>query len=100
LFDVGDDYGVDDSVPDSRTNPLEGGGNDANPRIHNIPLPPAGPMTRARAQKLQEKLSSLIHKELEREGSVEEQVLLEKEPRVVNLLTVITSNSDPGARST
>ena len=56
-------------------------------------------MTRARAQKLQEKLSSLIHKELEREGSVEEQVLFEKEPRVVNLLTVITSNSDPGGES-
>jgi len=71
---------------------------DANPRIDNIPLPPVGPMTRSRARKLQEKLSSLIHKELKREMSVEEEVLLEKTPRVVNLLTITASNGDSASQ--
>ena len=96
LFDVGDDYGVDNAVSDSRTNPFEGGGNDAIP-VEAIPaetpgpfvpLPPVGPMTRARASKLQDRLSSLIHKELERGGAVEKVVFEDREPRTITLLTI------------
>ena len=71
---------------------------DANPRTNILPLPPIGPMTRSRARKTQDKLSSLIHKELERERSVEQEVLCEKVPKVVNLLTIAESNGDSAGK--
>jgi len=63
-----------------------------NPSAHThahapaVPLLPSGPMTRSRRKAVQARLSSLLFKELEREGLIEDAVLREKELRLVTLL--------------
>jgi len=76
----------------------------ANPsaaRTHasDVPLPPIGPMTRAKGKVLQKRLSSLIHRELELELLIEDAELREKALRLVTLLMVAPSASVMDARA-